>query len=236
MLTRLSQGTLVKVNTYVSADGYEWYQCVSGNTTGYLRGDMIRLLNVREYQNLLTSGNNRPNGGTGNQATPRPSSVTVNTWATNNPGSPITFITIPPMNYVTAAPLPTATMTPEPTQTIAPATFQPAATITAPAFLSTGTASGLVTVPPTAFAPVTDAPTPNREFEKEDDGGFNVGGLVIALVVLLLLAAAGLYGYSVYNKARRQQAEERARKMAAAARQRSPQEGVRPAVRRTDVP
>ncbi len=67
-------------------------------------------------------------------------------------------------------------------------------------------------------SPLATTPGPmatSTDFPTEESSGFSISGLIIALAVLLVVAAGGLYGYTVYNKSRRRQAKERERNAAA---------------------
>ncbi len=70
--------------------------------------------------------------------------------------------------------------------------------------------------------PFTTLPPESTDFTDTKSGGFSPPGILLVLVVLLVLAAGGLYGYSVYNKARRKQAQEQARRLAQEKRTQGP--------------
>jgi type II secretory pathway pseudopilin PulG len=225
-IAQLPQRTLVRVMDSVTNNGETWYYCESNGRFGYLHGDYVSMLTVREYQ-LLVSSPSYDQGGNviTPTATAKPGGGIV--VATQRPGAAnqITFVTIPPMS--TVVPSPTPQFTPIPT-------FDPYATptATAPGVFFPG---GMTT--PTAPPPESsDAPAPTATFPTQETSTFTPPALMLALVVLLILAGGGLYGYSVYNKARRKQAQEQAQRLAAEARRKARQEelgvvGGRPAQR-----
>ncbi|MDR0898629.1 MAG: hypothetical protein LBN04_12360 [Oscillospiraceae bacterium] len=223
-IARLPQRTLVRVMDSVVRDGVTWYYCESNGRYGYLHGDYISMLTVREYLLLVSSPSYDQNGNVITPtATAKPGGGIV--VATQRPGASnqITFVTIPPMSTVLPSPTPLFTPSPSPDPYATP-------TATAPGVFFPG---GMTT--PTPPLPDTSAtPAASATFPTQETSTFTPPTLMLALVVLLILAGGGLYGYSVYNRARRKQAEEQAQRLAAEARRKARQQelgvvGGRPA-------
>ena len=235
VIVRLNNRSLVRVMGETStSDGYTWYQCESNGKAGYVRGDFLNLLSVADYTYILQTGSYTTNTATV-RVTATASSVSPPQWQPPRPtatqGTPmnIQISTPSPTERAIPTPLPTATATA--TATLTP-TFAPLNTPDPSASATSGTPGfGVVITASPSVSPTATAPA---AFPTEESKGFSASGLIIALVVLLLLAAGGFYGYSVYNKARRKQAEERARRIAA--EKRREQEQARPAVRRPAPP
>ena len=226
--SQLKQGTLVRVLNEVSAEGYTWYQCESGGVIGYLRGDMLSLLTIREYQLVRTNSSYTQSGSIITPtSTANTSGISSSIWATARPNatSGITFVTLPPMSSASPSPSPSAS----------PSASAQASSSPSPSASPSGGVGGFVTISPSdpdaSFGPTT-APT---GFPVEETSGPSLTGLWVALGLLLVLGAGGMYGYSVYNKSRRQQAEQRAKRLSEQA-QRTGQSGERPAVRRPAPP
>ena len=232
VLARLNNRSLVRVMGQMSTgDGYTWYQCESNGQAGYVRGDFLNLLSVSDYTTILATGAYTSNNATV-KVTATAKNIQQTTWTKPkpqptqgtsviigiNPGSAITG----PTNRVIPTLTPTATPTVVPTPTLT--------TTLAPTATAAGGAQGIgVQLTPTPSA----SPLPTETavaFPTEKNKGFSGTGLIVALAVLLVVVAGGFYGYSVYNKSRRRQAEERARRMAAERQQQ------RPAVRRPEPP
>ena len=232
VLARLNNRSLVRVMGQMSTrDGYTWYQCESNGQAGYVRGDFLNLLSVSDYTTILATGAYTSNNATV-KVTATAKNIQQTTWTTPkpqptqgtsviigiNPGSAVTG----PTNRVIPTLTPTATPTVVPTPTLT--------TTLAPTATAAGGAQGIgVQLTPTPSA----SPLPTETavaFPTEKNKGFSGTGLIVALAVLLVVVAGGFYGYSVYNKSRRRQAEERARRMAAERQQQ------RPAVRRPEPP
>ena len=225
VLRQLKQGTIVRVINEVSAEGYTWYQCESGGVTGYLRGDMISPLTVGQYQTIVSSQSYDQNGNIITPTATAKASIAPATWAPPGGSSnPITFITIPPL--VSASPSPT----PDPS---ASPTVDPLAS-------PTGTDGALGSLTPSPDPLATLPPPVEPTYPTQETSSFSPPGLLLALVVLLVIVAGGLYGYSVYNKARRKQAQEQAKRLADEARKKAQQaqiaSGAQPAVRRPVPP
>ena len=232
VLARLNNRSLVRVMGQMSTgDGYTWYQCESNGQAGYVRGDFLNLLSVSDYTTILATGAYTSNNATV-KVTATAKNIQQTTWTKPkpqptqgtsviigiNPGSAVTG----PTNRVIPTLTPTATPTVVPTPTLT--------TTLAPTATAAGGAQGIgVQLTPTPSA----SPLPTETavaFPTEKNKGFSGTGLIVALAVLLVVVAGGFYGYSVYNKSRRRQAEERARRMAAERQQQ------RPAVRRPEPP
>ncbi|MDY2834408.1 MAG: hypothetical protein SOW46_04315 [Candidatus Aphodomonas sp.] len=232
VLARLNNRSLVRVMGQMSTgDGYTWYQCESNGQAGYVRGDFLNLLSVSDYTTILATGAYTSNNATV-KVTATAKNIQQTTWTKPkpqptqgtsviigiNPGSAVTG----PNNRVIPTLTPTATPTVVPTPTLT--------TTLAPTATAAGGAQGIgVQLTPTPSA----SPLPTETavaFPTEKNKGFSGTGLIVALAVLLVVVAGGFYGYSVYNKSRRRQAEERARRMAAERQQQ------RPAVRRPEPP
>lgn len=230
VLARLNNRSLVRVMGQVSTgDGYTWYQCESNGQAGYVRGDFLNLLSIADYTNILSTGAYTSNNATV-KVTATASNIQQTTWTTPkpqptqntqitigiNPGSALATATarvIPTLS-------PTATPSPSPAPTLT-TTLAPTATVGAQG----------VGVQLTPEPSQTPAPTATEVvFPTEENKGFSATGLIVALVVLMIVLAGGFYGYSVYNKSRRRQAEEKARRMAAQRQQQ------RSAVRRPEPP
>ena len=232
VLARLNNRSLVRVMGQMSTgDGYTWYQCESNGQAGYVRGDFLNLLSVSDYTTILATGAYTSNNATV-KVTATAKNIQQTTWTKPkpqptqgtsviigiNPGSAVTG----PTNRVIPTLTPTATPTVVPTPTLT--------TTLAPTATAASGAQGIgVQLTPTPSA----SPLPTETavaFPTEKNKGFSGTGLIVALAVLLVVVAGGFYGYSVYNKSRRRQAEERARRMAAERQQQ------RPAVRRPEPP
>ncbi len=242
-LTQLGIGTIVRVTGQTDSEGYTWYKCESNGTTGYLRGDFLSLLTIREYQLIASMPSYNSNGNIITPTATAKSQPGSNTWVTPRPNSTqtITFITLPPMQPTAA---PTATVTVNPYATPSPdpyATPTNLPIITAQPTIgptgAIGVGIGSVSPSPDPFATV-----PSPTFPTEDTKGFNPPGILVVLIVILVLLAGGFYGFSVYNKARRRQAQEQAARLAAEARRKAQQErggmpqNGQPAVRRPVPP
>lgn len=219
MTQRLQYGTIVRaIGVENMNDGYTWYQCESAGQTGYVRGDNIRELTVQEYQSIVTSPSYQQGSNVITPvATAKPlSGIDYSSWPTQKPvpNATISFQTIPPMPTGTAF----ATLNPNVSAAISPSpSIDPFAS---PSAGATDFFGGLTSPSPDPFASIQ--PTTDPEFPTEKSNG-SPTGLIMAGVVLALLGGGGLYGYSIYNKARRKQAQEQAQRLAAEARKKAQQ-------------
>ena len=229
MTQRLQYGTIVRaLDKQGMNDGYFWYYCESAGQAGYVRGDNIRELTVQEYLSIVTSPSYNQGGNVITPtATAKPQTgIDYNNWPTQkpNPNATITFQTIPPVAAVTAY------ASADPNASASPS-VEPFATP------DSTDLSGILdeeTPDPFPFEEIEG----NPEFPKEETKGSPTGA-ILAGVVLALLGGGGLYGYSLYNKARRKQAQEQAQRLAAEARRKAQQaerESGSPAVRRPVPP
>lgn len=222
-ITQLKKNTIVRIIETVQSEGYYWYFCESNGRTGYLRSDFVTPLTVREYELVKTSSSYDQNGNIITPtATANTNGINTSTWATPNASSAITFVTIPPLTSASPSPSPDGSASPSPDSS---ATDADGALIGG----LTPSPDPFSTLPPDGEA--TEAPT-------DETSGFSPPGLLLALVVLLILVAGGLYGYSIYNKTRRKQSEGQAKRLSEEARRKQRQEelGAKPAVRRPTPP
>ena len=206
----LPKNTIVRLISSVQQDGYTWYQAESGGTIGYLRDDVLRLLTVSEYLSIRSD----PSYTSGNQVitpTLRPNTTTGDfTWSTPSITNIPNFVTSQPTASPTATLLPTAT--PWATRSPDPS--------------------------PSVSPLASPSPTPTMAVVPGVNNGRSPGSsLLLALAVLAILIVGGLYGFSMYNRARKQQlAREAAQRRAAEVRKQAQDAAAAPraAVRTPD--
>jgi hypothetical protein len=216
----LTKNTIVRLIDSVVSGGYTWYKAEVAGQTGYLREDVVRLLTVGEYLSVVSN----PSYSDGSKIvtpTNKPSQTNAPiVWTTPSITNIPSFVTPAPTGLPTATPW--ATKTPagldSPTPTALPwVTPVPSGlnTVTgspAPSFLVTSDPLPSPSVTPTM--PVVGGGSTGT--------GSPGGRLALALVILLILGGGGLYGFTMYNRARKRQARTEANARRAAQRAGSP--------------
>ncbi|MEG0767402.1 MAG: hypothetical protein RR482_06770, partial [Clostridia bacterium] len=208
----LQQGTVLRLISEAEAGGYGWYQAETGGKTGYIRNDMVRLLSVSEYQQLQQAPSYTDNNQQIITPTLRPNTTNrldIPAWTTPSVSARPTFVTIAPVG--TQMPLPTPTP------------------------WSTNTPTPTFTLTPSPSPSLIPAPAPT--YPTKPSQSFHPPALLLALAVLLILLSAGLYGFSLYNRARKKQAvQDDILRTTTTPRKPPATSDERPAIRRQDPP
>jgi hypothetical protein len=202
----LTKNTIIRLIDSTVSGGYTWYQAEVGGVTGYLREDVVRLLTVGEYLSVVTN----PSYNDGSKIiTP-----------TNKPSvtnAPIVWTTPSITNipqFVTPAPTGLPTATPWTTKTPSDASASPSVLPwVTPVPSPSPSASGSPSPSSSLLVTLNPSPSPSATPSMPVVGGGSTGSggpggkLILALVIALILGGGGLYGFTMYNRARKHQAQ-----------------------------
>jgi hypothetical protein len=202
----LTKNTIVRLIDSTVSGGYTWYKAEVAGVTGYLREDVVRLLTVGEYLSVVTN----PSYNDG-------SKIITPTNKPSETNAPIVWTTPSITNipqFVTPAPTGLPTATPWTTKTPSGASASPSALPwVTPVPSSSPSASGSPSPSSSPLVTLNPSPSPSATPSMPVVGGGSTGSggpggkLILVLVLALILGGGGLYGFTMYNRARKRQAQ-----------------------------